>query len=324
MVSAFITWNADPVAFHIPIWGREVRWYGIAFVVGFMIGLWIVQKIWKHEQLKDDWYDKLFIYVIVATVVGARLGHILFYGPYFDAIDPQTGGIIEGYFSHPFNMLKVWEGGLASHGGTLGIIIAIWIYSKTVTHRSMLWTFDRLVVPVGFVAALIRLGNLMNHEIYGHATNLPWGFRFIEKIPSWLNGDAPIYSVPSHPTQLYEAACYILTSFICLYMYWKRKDYKYEGLIFGVFLIGIFLSRFVVEYFKNVQESFEEGMVNSIGINMGQLLSVPFIIAGIWLVYRGLQSKKKAAFEPVVNENAAKKIIPQASSAKNKPVNKRK
>jgi len=310
MILSFITWNANPVAFTLPLVG-EIRWYGIAFVIGFAIGLWIVQKIWKNEQLPEDWYDKLFIFVIVATVVGARLGHVLFYSP-------------GHYFSHPIEILYIREGGLASHGGTLGIIIAIWIYSKTITHRSMLWTFDRLVVPVGFVGALIRLGNLMNHEIYGHATSLSWGFRFIENIPSWLHGYAPIYSVPSHPTQLYEAACYILTSFICLYMYWKRKDYKYEGLIFGVFLIGIFLSRFVVEYFKNVQESFEEGMVHSIGINMGQLLSIPFILAGIWFVYKGLQAKKKAASEPVVNENATKKITPPASSVKNKPVNKRK
>jgi len=295
MILSFVTWNANPVAFTLPFVG-EIRWYGIAFVIGFAIGLWIVQKIWKNEQLPENWYDKLFIFVIVATVVGARLGHVLFYSPGY-------------YFSHPIEILYIREGGLASHGGTIGIIIAVWIYSKTITHRSMLWTFDRLVVPVGFVGALIRLGNLMNHEIYGHATNLPWAFRFIENIPSWLKGNIPVYSVPSHPTQLYEAACYILTAFICLYMYWKRQDYKYEGLIFGVFLIGIFLSRFVVEYFKNVQESFEEGMVNSIGINMGQLLSVPFILAGVWLVYRGLQ---------------AKKTIPPTSPVKNKPVNKRK
>ena len=306
MLTAYITWNANPVAFRIPFIG-EIRWYGIAFVIGFMIGLWIVQKIWKHEQLKEDWYDKLFFFVVVATIVGARLGHVLFYSPGY-------------YFAHPIEIFYIREGGLASHGGTLGIIIAIWIYSKTVTHRSMLWTFDRLVVPVGFVAALIRLGNLMNHEIYGHATNLPWGFRFIDNLSWWLNGSAPIYTLPSHPTQLYEAACYVLTAFVCLYMYWKREDYKYEGLIFGVFLIGIFLSRFFVEYFKNVQESFEEKMVQSFGLDMGQVLSIPFIIAGIWLVYKGLKAKKNAVPETVAAENTAKTA---KQPFQKKPANKR-
>ena len=305
MLLAFITWNANPVAFKIPFIG-DIRWYGIAFVLGFMIGLWIVQKIWKNEQLKEDWYDKLFFFVIVATIIGARLGHILFYNPGY-------------YFSNPIEFFNFREGGLASHGGTLGIIIAIWIYSKYVTHRSMLWTFDRLVVPVGFVAALIRMGNLMNHEIYGHATNLPWGFRFIENIPYWLHGYDPIYSVASHPTQLYEAACYILTALICLHLYWKNKDYKFEGLIFGVFLIGIFLSRFFIEFLKNNQEEFEEGMF----LNMGQLLSIPFIIAGFWLAYKGWDKKRKAVPETIVIEDIPNNKTSPTSSSKKKPVNKK-
>jgi prolipoprotein diacylglyceryl transferase len=273
-----ITWTADPVAFTIPFLGREIRWYGILFAVGFLLGLWIVQKIWKHEHLKEDWYDKLFFYVIIATAVGARLGHCFFYNPGY-------------YLANPIEIFKIWEGGLASHGGTLGIIIAIWIYSKKVTHKGMLWTFDRLVVPVGFVAALIRLGNLMNHEIYGHATNVPWAFRFITNVPAWERNFAPVFSDPSHPTQLYEIFFYILTACICLWMYWKRKDYKYQGLIFGVFLIGIFLSRFFVEFLKNSQEDFENAMF----LNMGQLLSIPFIVAGIWLTWKGLLEKRKTA-----------------------------
>jgi len=275
MLLNFITWRVDPVAFTIPGIDLEIRWYGIAFVIGFYIGWLIVQRIWKNENLNEEWMDKLFFYVIIATVIGARLGHILFY-------DPMS------YLRDPIKILAFREGGLASHGGTLGIVIAIWIYSKRVTHKSMLWTFDRLVVPVGFVAALIRLGNLMNHEIYGHATNVPWAFRFIENLHSVHHGMAPIFSDPSHPTQLYEAFFYILTACVCLWMYWKRKDYKYEGLIFGVFLIGIFLSRFFVEFWKNNQEQFEEGMF----LNMGQLLSIPFILAGIWFAYRGLKIKK--------------------------------
>ncbi|MDR1632045.1 MAG: prolipoprotein diacylglyceryl transferase [Dysgonamonadaceae bacterium] len=275
MLLSYITWNVDPAAFTIPIWGKEIRWYAFAFIIGFILGLWIVKKIWKNENLNPEWYDSLYLYVIFATVIGARLGHVLFYNPGY-------------YFSHPIEIFKTWEGGLASHGGTIGIIVAIWIYSKRVTHKSMLWTFDRLVVPVGFVAALIRMGNLMNHEVYGRETTVPWAFRFIENLPYRMHGYPPVYSPPSHPTQIYEAFFYVLTGFACLWMYWKRKDYKYEGLIFGVFLIGIFLSRFFVEFLKNNQEEFEEGML----LNMGQLLSIPFIIAGIWLTWQGLKKRQ--------------------------------
>jgi len=273
MILSFIDWKANPVAFTIPGIGWEVRWYGLAFAIGFMLGWWIVSKIWKHEKLNTEWIDKLFIYVFVGTVVGARLGHCLFYDPVY-------------YLSNPVEIFKIWHGGLASHGGTLGILIAIYIYSKKVSHKSMLWTLDRLVVPVGFVAALIRLANLMNHEIYGHATNLPWAFRFILNLPAWEAGANPIFSLPSHPTQIYEAICYTITGFICLWLYWKKDAYKRQGLIFGVFFIGIFLSRFIVEFFKNPQEDFEANWI----LNMGQLLSIPFILVGIWFAYRGLKT----------------------------------
>ena len=271
---AFITWNVDPAIFHFPEWlpllgGREVRWYGLLFAVGFAIGVYIVSRIWKQEKLKEEWFDKLFLYVFIATAVGARIGHCLFYNP-------------KHYLSNPIEILKIWEGGLASHGGTLGIIFAIYIYSKLVTHKSMLWTFDRLVVPVGLVAAFIRLGNLMNHEIYGHATSLPWAFQFITNLGLWKGGAAPVYSDPSHPTQIYETIFYLITFAVCMWLYWKKGAQKKEGFIFGIFLIGIFLSRFFVEFLKNTQEDFEAGML----LNMGQLLSIPFVVAGFWLACR--------------------------------------
>lgn len=268
MILSFIDWKVDPVAFTIPGVDWEVRWYGLAFALGFALGLWIVSKIWKNEKLNNEWLDKLFVYVFLGTVVGARLGHCLFYNP-------------EHYLANPVEILKIWEGGLASHGGALGILIAVYIYSKRVTHKSMLWTLDRLVIPVGFVGALIRFANLMNSEIYGHPTTLPWGFNFYNS-PEWYL--SPISSQPCHPTQIYEAICYIITGLICLWLYWEKDAYKRQGLIFGVFFIGIFLSRFIIEFFKNSQEKFEDGMF----LNMGQLLSIPFILVGVWFTYKGL------------------------------------
>lgn len=268
----FITWTADPAIFSIG--SREIRWYGLAFAVGFWIGYMIVEKMWKREKLNPAWIDSLLIYTIMGTVIGARLGHCLFYSPDY-------------YLANPIEILKVWEGGLASHGGTLGIVIAVYFYSKRVSHRSMLWTFDMLVVPTGLVAAMIRLGNLMNHEIYGHPTDLPWGFRFIENLHAWRSGAEPIFSAPSHPTQLYEAACYLATFFLCMWLYFKKDAWKKEGLIFGIFMICIFDSRFFIELVKNDQEAFEADMI----LNMGQWLSIPFVLAGIYCVWRVLKKK---------------------------------
>lgn len=271
---SFITWTADPDIFHLGF--LQVRWYGLMFAIGFLIGYKIVEKMWKKEDLPGPWLDKLFIYTILGTVIGARLGHCLFYAP-------------GHYLANPIEIFKIWEGGLASHGGTLGIIIAVYFYSKRVTHKSMLWTFDRLVVPTGLVAAMIRFGNLMNHEIYGHSTTYPWGFRFIENMAAWKKGAPPVFSLPSHPTQLYEAICYLVTFAVCMWLYWKKDAYKKEGLIFGVFMIGIFLSRFFIEFMKNYQEDFEANMI----LNMGQILSIPFILAGVWFVYRALRKNNR-------------------------------
>lgn len=271
MILDTITWTADPAMFSIL--GREIRWYGLFFAIGFLIGYAIEERIFKRDNAPAGWCDKLFIYTIIATIIGARLGHCLFYG-------------WEYYSAHPLDILKVWEGGLASHGGTIGIIIAIYIYSRRVTHRSMLWTLDRLVVPTALVAVLIRLGNLMNHEIYGHVTSLPWGFRFIENVGAWHNyGATPIFTDPSHPTQLYEGLCYLITFAVVMYLYWKCNAGDRPGLLLGVFFIGIFLSRFFIEFVKNDQEAFEATMT----LNMGQWLSIPFVVAGIWLTLRALR-----------------------------------
>ena len=238
--------------------------------VGFLFGYNHGEKMFKHENIDLKWLESLFIYLIVATIVGARLGHVLFYG-------------WDYYSQHPIEILYVWQGGLASHGGVLGIIIAMFIWSKYVSKRSILWVLDRVVVPSIFVGALIRLGNLMNSEIYGMPTTLPWGFIF----------ERNHETVAKHPTQIYEALSYLVTFGVMLYMYWKTKAKDYQGLIVGVFFVMVFSARFFIEFIKEVQEPFENGM----SLDMGQWLSIPFVLTGIFLIVRAL---KKG---PVIYQN---------------------
>lgn len=279
-IANFITWTFNPDFISHPV---TIRWYGLMFAIGFIFGVWLIAKMFKHEGEKSSWVDSLFIYVVICTVVGARLGHVFFY-----AWD-------EYYSTHLIDIFKVWEGGLASHGGAIGIIIGIFIYSYYVTKRNPLWTLDRLVVPVAFVGGLIRLGNLFNHEIYGHVTDLPWGFRFITNLNEWMQGAEPVFSLPSHPTQLYEALCYFALFGLLMFMYWRRNSEERQGLLTGIFFIGCFTARFLIEYIKNPQEAFEMGMV----LNMGQILSIPFIIAGIVLVVRAMKRPRV----PIVYKN---------------------
>ncbi|MBE6314786.1 MAG: prolipoprotein diacylglyceryl transferase [Bacteroidales bacterium] len=255
----FITWNADPVIFSLgPI---ELRWYGLAFAIGFIIGYNIVAKMFKHEGAPEKWLGVLLTYIVVATIVGSRLGHVFFYQ-------------WDYYSQHLDEIFKIWEGGLASHGGTIGNIIAILLFSWIVTKKNPSWTFDKLVVPVALVGGLIRFGNLMNSEIYGGVTDLPWGFIFVR------DGQ----TLPMHPTQIYEALCYFALFGLLMWMYWKKNAQERPWLITGVFFIGIFLPRFLIEYIKNVQVVKEVEMIAEYGINMGQLLSIPFIIIGVVMV----------------------------------------
>lgn len=274
-----VVWNADPTFFSI--FGLEIRWYGLLFAIGFLVGYYIEAKIYKHDKAPDEWCDKLFLYIITATIIGARLGHCFFYD-------------WDYYSSNPLEILKVWEGGLASHGGAIAIIIAVLIFAKKVTKRNAIWVFDRLVVPVALVGAMIRLGNLMNHEIYGSQTIMPWGFNFITNIASWQNGASPQYSPTSHPTQIYESLSYLTLFVVLMWMYWKREAGDKRGLLFGVFLLWVFGSRFIIEFLKLPQEIFELELIEQVGMNMGQLLSIPFIIAGIYFTITGYKSTKKS------------------------------
>ncbi len=258
MLSA-IVWNADPTLFEFgPL---AVRWYGLAFAVGFIVGYNIVARMFRHEGAPERWLGILLTYVVIATVVGARLGHVFFYE-------------WDYYSAHPEKIIRIWEGGLASHGGTIAIIIALFIYSWLVTKKPASWVFDKIVVAIALVGGLIRLGNLMNSEIYGGPTDLPWGFVFVR------DGQ----TVPAHPTQIYEALCYFALFALLMWMYWKRNAEERPWLITGVFFIGIFLPRFLIEYVKNVQVESEYQMIATYGMNLGQMLSIPFILLGVGLV----------------------------------------
>ena len=281
----YITWKVDPELF--TLLGREIRWYGLLWVIGLIVAIIIVQKIFEKERLPEKWFDSLFVHMMLGIVVGARLGHCLFYEPAY-------------YLANPLEVFAIWEGGLASHGGVIGIIIAVWLYSKRVTKKSMLWTFDRVIVPTGFTAAAIRLGNLMNHEIYGGPTSQPWGFRFITNIGHWKAGVAePIFSEPSHPTQIYEALIYLLVFAITMYLYWKTDAKNKQGLLIGIGMIIIFVSRFFIEFVKHVQVDSEIAMRESTGLILGQWLSIPFILWGLWLVWNAYRGAKPMKEQPV-------------------------
>mgnify|MGYP000114485945 CR=1 FL=1 len=269
----YIIWNADPNLITHPI---TVRWYGLMFAIGFLIGYEIVSRIFKHEGAPERWLGILLLWTVAGTIIGSRLGHVFFYEWDF-------------YSQHPAEIVKIWNGGLASHGGTIGVIIGVLCFSLFTTKRSPLWTFDRLVIPIAFVGALIRIGNLMNSEIYGGPTTLPWGMWFVRS-REWHT----LYEgVACHPTQIYEALCYLVLFGILMWMYWKKNLEDRPGLIFGVFLIGIFLPRFIIEFIKNDQVEFEADMV----LNMGQLLSIPFILIGVGMViYAMMRPKVKLSF----------------------------
>ena len=264
-----IVWDVNPEIFSIgPV---HVRWYGLLWALAIYVAWIIVQKLFKNENCPEAWSDKLFFYVVIGLVLGARLGHCLFYG---------ADGDFFYYYKNPFEILKIWEGGLSSHGGAFGILIGMYFYNKNVTKKGYIWIFDRLVIGVALGATFIRLGNLMNSEIFGGPTTLPWGFEFIRS-REWQE-----IGVPVHPTQIYEMLYCIITFAVVWWMYWKKQAYKKRGFIFGVFLLGIFGTRFLLEFIKLDQEAFEASML----FNMGQLLSVPFIVWGVWLVVRAIRS----------------------------------
>lgn len=257
-----IVWDVDPEAFRIPFIDWPVRWYGILFVIGLLVSQYIMFYIFEKEGKTRKHVEDLTIYVVVGTIIGARLGHVIFY----DFMD---------YLKNPIDILKVWEGGLASHGGAIGILIAIYLFCRKYKFN-YLWLLDRIVIVVCFTGACIRTGNLMNSEIIGTVTDVPWAFQFLRAYPPELRLDA------RHPAQLYEAIYCLLLMGLLWYLWSKKREKLNNGFIFGVFLVILWTLRFIDEFFKVNQVAFEDNME----FNMGQLLSIPFIIAGFYLIWR--------------------------------------
>lgn len=296
----YIVWDFDPSV--IPSWNMP-RWYGIMWAAGFMLGWFILNKIFKAEKAPEKWMDKTFIYVFVGGILGARLGHCLFYEP-------------EEYLSNPIEILFIWEGGLASHGGALGVIIAAMVLSRKVIKKNVLYILDRLVVPTALAGCLIRLGNLFNHEIVGDVTTASYGFKFLRNdigaeqalsITGLGQGQVseaytkiasdPMYAdvlaaVPiRHAAQLYEAICYLLIFGVLMWLYWRTNAGRLKGFLLGAFFILVFGARFLIEFIKENQDGLDQQM-NANLLNIGQILSIPLVLCGLFFVFRKVKEFK--------------------------------
>jgi phosphatidylglycerol:prolipoprotein diacylglycerol transferase len=278
---SFITWTVNPELLHLGV--LTVRWYGLMWALGFLIGYAVEERIYKRENMPEGAMDKLFLFMVGFTIVGARVGHCFFYE--WD------------YFSHHlFEVLYIWKGGLSSHGGAFGILLGLFIFSRVIK-KNYIWVLDRVVIAVALCGACIRLGNLFNHEIYGDPTSMPWAFSFMLHP---LSPATTAFSEPSHPTQIYEALYCLITFAVLMFLYWRTNARNHKGLIFGIFLIGVFLSRYLLEFIKRPQEDFEASML----LNVGQLLSLPFVLLGVFLLVRVLLRWRRRQPEVAVKANA--------------------
>lgn len=286
----YIVWNPNPELFTLgPV---TVRWYGLLFASGFLIGQSIVLNMFRKEGKPEQDVETLTLYMILSTIIGARLGHCLFYDPVY-------------YLSNPLKILAVWEGGLASHGATIGILTGIYLYThysiktklllgfipvsfssvkRDRPGQSYLWVLDRLVVVIALGGAFIRFGNLMNSEIVGKPTDVPWAFIFERLSDPNLNA-----ALPRHPAQLYEAISCLLLFFFLYFLWNKQKQATPIGSLFSIFLVWVFGLRFLYEFLKENQEAFEA----SLPLNMGQILSIPLVLMGLYLLYRIYLSPQK-------------------------------
>ena len=263
-------WDVPKTLFTIgPV---EVRYYGLMWALGFIISAYIISNIMKREGYPEKTFDSFFWYTLLSTVIGSRLGHCLFYGSGY-------------YLTHPIEILYIHQGGMASHGAAIGLLVGLWLFSRK-NKIPYIWSLDRISILAAISGALVRIGNFMNSEIFGRPTTLPWGVEFVlsDKWNKLYKG------LPCHPTQLYEALAYLIIFVVFLWLYYRKNlAQRRPGAMFGIFLIALFGIRFLIEFIKNPQEDFEVGMI----LNMGQLLSIPFIVAGCVLLYRVYHAPKK-------------------------------
>ena len=270
-----INWNVDPEIISLGFF--SLRWYSLLFISGFILGWFIFKWFFKREGISEKLLDPLLYTLLIGTIIGARLGHCLFYQPdyYLTA-------------EHFWEIFQPWKGGLASHGGTIALFIAMWWFARHYGKKhdfDFIWILDHLCIAVCFAATFIRLGNLMNSEIYGHVTSLPWGFVFEGR------GETE----PKHPTQLYEALSYAILGVVLILLYKNRVKWLYKGSYIGIFFIVLFGMRFIIEFVKEDQVGFEAGMA----LNMGQWLSIPFILIGVGLlIYSYIKKLPMEAVHP--------------------------
>ncbi len=257
-----IIWNQDPILFRLG--AISVHWYGLFFATGLVIGLWMMKKIFIHEKRDLSILDPLFIYIVIGIVIGARLAHCLFYEPSY-------------YIENPLEIFAIWHGGLASHGGIAGAVAATWIFCRK-KGVEFLWIFSRLMIPALLLASFIRVGNLFNSEILGRATGGDWGFVFVR-----------IDTIPRHPVMIYESAGYFLLFVLILFLYTKLSEKEFTRFVPGIALTGIFAIRIILEEFKTKQTDF---MID-LPISMGQILSIPFLLAGLYLLGHAILYKNR-------------------------------
>lgn len=252
-------WSYGPEIFRIGFFA--LRWYSLMFMCAFLLGFYIMQWIFNRENKPEVYLNDLFIHVFAGTIIGARLGHCLFYDPGY-------------YLSHPLEILQVWKGGLASHGAAIGILISLYILVKNRKGLTLLWALDRVLITVALAGFFIRMGNFFNSEILGKAADIPWSVVF-----------SRIDMVARHPVQIYEALTYLVIFGVLFFLYYKTDAGLKSGLLCGLFLIQVFVARFFLEFLKENQSAFEQGWA----LNMGQLLSIPFVLIGLFFIFRSLK-----------------------------------
>ena len=257
-----IVWDSSPVIFSLG--GFKIRWYSVFFALTFYLGYKFMEKVFAEKDRAESSLEPLLWHVAVGTIVGARLGHCLFYEPDY-------------YLSRPLEILMVWKGGLASHGGAAGIFIGLTQYCKKYK-ESLIWTLDHLSIPMALGACFIRLGNFFNSEILGNVTDVPWAIIF-KKVDSF----------PRHPAQLYESFSYLIIFLILITIYRKSKSEIKPGKMFGFFIFAVFTARFFIEFIKIRQEVYD----TTLALNTGQLLSIPFIFSGLYLCLFYKKKEKK-------------------------------